>query len=112
MRLDGAPRDEQLTADLFVAVATNQEIEDLALTTRQLVKRLIVATCDLLEIEAPSHATVLATLPDRSVYVATFGGAIGMLTRGDILAAHGRRLKGTHEAGRHIRFGKTSREAG
>jgi hypothetical protein len=35
-----------------------------------------------------------------------------MLTRGDILAAHGRRLKGTHEAGRHIRFGKTSREAG
>jgi hypothetical protein len=32
-----------------------------------------------------------------------------MLTRGDILAAHGRRLKGTHEAGRHIRFRETLR---
>ena len=34
---------------------------------------------------------------------------LGMLTRGDILAAHGRRLKGTHEAGRHIRFRETLR---
>jgi CBS domain-containing protein len=35
---------------------------------------------------------------------------LGMLTRGDILAAHGRRLKGTHEAGRHIRFRETLRK--
>jgi CBS domain-containing protein len=35
---------------------------------------------------------------------------VGILTRGDILAAHGKRLKGTHEAGRHIRFGETWRK--
>jgi CIC family chloride channel protein len=34
---------------------------------------------------------------------------VGMLTRGDILAAHGRRLKGATEAGRHIRFRETWR---
>jgi hypothetical protein len=34
---------------------------------------------------------------------------VGMLTRGDILAAHGRRLKGTHQAARHIRFRQTLR---
>jgi H+/Cl- antiporter ClcA len=35
---------------------------------------------------------------------------VGILTRGDILAAHGRRLKGTNEAGRHIRFRETWRK--
>ncbi len=34
---------------------------------------------------------------------------VGILTRGDLLAAHGRRLQGTHQAGRHIRFRKSSR---
>ena len=35
---------------------------------------------------------------------------VGILTRGDILAAHAARLKGTHEAGRHIRFRETWRK--
>ncbi len=34
---------------------------------------------------------------------------VGILTRGDLLAAHGQRLKDTHQAGRHIRFRKSSR---
>jgi CBS domain-containing protein len=29
---------------------------------------------------------------------------VGILTRGDILSAHKRRLKGAHEGGRHIRI--------
>jgi predicted transcriptional regulator len=29
---------------------------------------------------------------------------IGILTRGDLLSAHGQRLKESHEAGRHLRF--------
>jgi CBS domain-containing protein len=32
---------------------------------------------------------------------------VGILTRGDILSAHRRRLKGAHEGGRHIRFRET-----
>ncbi|HSR64408.1 MAG TPA: CBS domain-containing protein, partial [Xanthomonadaceae bacterium] len=34
---------------------------------------------------------------------------IGILTRGDILSAHGRRLKESHEAKRHIRLRKLLR---
>jgi H+/Cl- antiporter ClcA/predicted transcriptional regulator len=34
---------------------------------------------------------------------------VGILTRGDILSAHKRRLKGAHEGGRHIRFRETIR---
>ena len=34
---------------------------------------------------------------------------VGILTRGDILAAHARRLKGTHDAERHIRIEDTLR---
>jgi H+/Cl- antiporter ClcA len=36
---------------------------------------------------------------------------VGILTRGDLLSAHGRRLKGTHESGRHIRWRARSRRA-
>ncbi len=36
---------------------------------------------------------------------------VGILTRGDLLSAHGRRLKGTHESGRHIRWRASSRRA-
>jgi CBS domain-containing protein len=32
---------------------------------------------------------------------------VGILTRGDILSAHRRRLKGAHEGGRHIRIRET-----
>ncbi len=31
---------------------------------------------------------------------------LGILTRGDLLAAHGRRLKEAHQAARHLRFGR------
>ena len=31
----------------------------------------------------------------------------GILTRGDLLAAHGRRLREAHDAARHIRVGRT-----
>jgi CBS domain-containing protein len=34
---------------------------------------------------------------------------VGILTRGDILSAHKRRLKGAHEGGRHIRIRETIR---
>src|SRR4249919_1941256 len=34
---------------------------------------------------------------------------VGILTRGDLLAAHGQRLKETHQAGRHIRIRETLR---
>jgi chloride channel protein, CIC family len=34
---------------------------------------------------------------------------VGILTRGDLLAAHGQRLKETHQAGRHIRIGESLR---
>jgi CBS domain-containing protein len=34
---------------------------------------------------------------------------LGILTRGDLLSAHRKRLKGTHEAGRHIRWRDTWR---
>jgi predicted transcriptional regulator len=36
---------------------------------------------------------------------------VGILTRGDILSAHRRRLKGAHEGGRHIRWRASSRRA-
>ena len=36
---------------------------------------------------------------------------VGILTRGDLLSAHGRRLKGTHESGRQIRWRASSRRA-
>ncbi len=35
---------------------------------------------------------------------------VGILTRGDLLAAHGQRLKETHETGRHIRWRETWRK--
>jgi H+/Cl- antiporter ClcA len=35
---------------------------------------------------------------------------VGILTRGDLLAAHGQRLKETHQAGRHIRIRETLRK--
>ncbi len=34
---------------------------------------------------------------------------VGILTRGDLLAAHGKRLKEAHELGRHIQLGSVSR---
>jgi hypothetical protein len=34
---------------------------------------------------------------------------VGILTRGDLLSAHARRLREAHEAGRHIRFGERRR---
>ena len=39
------------------------------------------------------------------VGVETPHSLVGILTRGDILSAHRRRLRGTREASRHIRFG-------
>ena len=34
---------------------------------------------------------------------------VGILTRGDLLSAHARRLKEAHQAGRHIRFRESLR---
>jgi hypothetical protein len=34
---------------------------------------------------------------------------VGILTRGDILAAHGKRLREARYAGRHIKLGKSNK---
>jgi CBS domain-containing protein len=36
---------------------------------------------------------------------------VGILTRGDILSAHARRLREAQDKGRHIRFGKSRKPA-
>jgi H+/Cl- antiporter ClcA len=95
-----------------IGVLTRRDLLDVRLPDMhrvgQLVKRApIVVREDHSLREAADH--MVAENVGRVIVVAAQAphAMVGILTRGDLLAAHGRRLREAHDAARHIRVGRT-----